>query len=66
MACAISSLDDRSRERVEEARAKARPGLLTSIMHTHTASCVCVLLFRVEGRGWMDKAGLRSHVPCGT
>ena len=40
MACAISSLDDRSRERVEEARAKARPGLLTSIMHTHTASCV--------------------------
>ena len=30
MACAISSLDERSRERVEEARAKARPGIYLS------------------------------------
>ena len=32
MACAISSLDDRSRERVEEARARARPGLWHSTL----------------------------------
>ena len=55
MASAIDSLDDRTRERVEEARARARPGIVTAKRRlVREPSC------RAEGRAGLDATGLRG------
>ena len=62
-ASAMDSLDARSREKVEEARARARPGN-SQVLHPYrTRSMFLSACCRAQRRRGLDKAGIRRLLP---